>query len=213
LKNLPVGIKLQLVVKGAGGSFEQTLKFGRGEKKVVMAALSHPVGADRPLASTPPLTLIPGKTVNLHVKVLPVGGSPVISVNGMSLSGEDLKVIVPLDQTLELMVERAGYRAVRREFYIDSHQLNGANDHSIEVPLEAYSYGKLSMRTTPSADALITIDGKLWSKRTPFENWQIPVGKHMVRLVNDVLGMEKNVNITVQEGRVVNVDESLEIKE
>jgi hypothetical protein len=210
LKNVPIGKKLDLFVKGPAGEFRKTLTLKRGEKKVILAALSHS-GEQNRVPGGKTLDLIPGKTVALKVRVLPAGGAPAISVNGRSTSGDD-SVIVPLDETLNLVVERAGYRSVRRDFYIDSRQLNGANEYSVEVQLDAYDYGYLSVHTTPSADALITIDGAIWKKRTPFERQRIPVGKYTIRLVNEVLGMEKNVNVTVHEGRVVNVDESLEIK-
>jgi hypothetical protein len=83
----------------------------------------------------------------------------------------------------------------------------------MDVSLEPMQFGMLSLATTPSAEATIYMDGKPWVQKTPIENEKIPVGTYNVRLRNDLLGMEKTITISIQEGKITRRDEHLEIKD
>ena len=92
----------------------------------------------------------------------------------------------------------------------------------MEVQLEPIRYGYLTIRTTPSADAVLVLRDAVRTpsseipkplvKKTPFENEKVPIGTYSVRLVNEVLGMEKTEVISVQEGKVINLDVKLPVK-
>jgi hypothetical protein len=121
---------------------------------------------------------------------------------------------VPLDQTLELVADRAGYKRFRSEFFVDSHEVGALREWSKDVPMEPNRFGFLSVHTTPSADAIIMIDeGRPWVKKTPFENEKVPVGTYTIRFVNELLGMEKKVTVKIIDNQIVNLDERLEIKD
>ncbi len=82
----------------------------------------------------------------------------------------------------------------------------------MEIALEAGHYGTLTVHTVPSADVTIVIAGAVWKRKTPVENEKIPLGTHTVHLTNEILGMEKTVSVTIEEGKSVSIDERLGVK-
>ena len=160
---------------------------------------------------TTPNSVMPGY-VTLRLNVTPAGGRPYLTVNGKAINIDNPLIKVPLDSPLELVADRSGYKPLRREFTIDSKQVAGAKEWKMDVPLEPAKFGFLNIRTTPSADVTIMMDGRPWSKRTPLENEKFPVGVYTLKLTNEIVGMEKSITVSIQEGKVINVDEKLEIK-
>ena len=151
------------------------------------------------------------KTIALHLNITPGGAGGTLTVNGKNVDLSNPVIPVHPDEPLELVVERPGFRVFNREFVLDSRQLGTLTEWLMDVPLEPVRFGYVTIRTTPSAEATIMMDGKPWVKKTPIENEKLPVGFYTIKLSNDVLGMEKTVNISVQEGKAVTVDTRLEI--
>ena len=88
----------------------------------------------------------------------------------------------------------------------------GLREWLMDIQLEPEKFGFLTLHTTPSSDAAIPLDGGVpWKRKTPLENEKLPVGSYTIRLTNEVLGMEKTVNVTIEEGKAVTIDEKLEI--
>jgi len=215
LTGIPVGTPFRVTVMGAGGSFQQELTLRKGEKKAISVILtadkppSPTTLADNQTAQQPPL---PDKSVYLRLNITPAGGSPVVMVSGKSVDINNPVIAVSLDAPLELSVDKTGYKPFKREFVLDSHQVGNLKEWLMDVPLEPSRFGFLTIHTTPSADATIILDGTPWKRKTPIENEKLPVGDYSVRLTNDVLGMEKVVTVNVEEGKSVNIEERLEIK-
>ena len=147
----------------------------------------------------------------LTLNLTPSGGSPVITVSGKPVDVLHPSVKVTLDAPLEIVVERPGYKPFRRETVLDSKQLNGLKEWLMEIPLEPLHFGFLSIRTTPSADAIIMMPDGLWKQKTPLENQKLPVGSYDIQLNNEVLGMQKKIHVEIQEGKAINIDERLGI--
>jgi hypothetical protein len=86
----------------------------------------------------------------------------------------------------------------------------------MDVPLEPLAYGLLSLSSTPSADVTIrevgSSSGKPWVMKTPVESLKVAVGTYQIRLVNDVLGMEKELTIKIEEGKSVREDVRLDVR-
>jgi hypothetical protein len=153
------------------------------------------------------------RMIRLRLQITPSGGSGTITLNGRSVDFSRPVMDVPLDSPLELVVEKPGYRSLRREFAIDSRQVGSMTEWQTEVALEPSRFGYLSLRTTPTAEAVIIVDGAKWVRKTPINNEKLPVGNYTVRLVNEVLGMEKTVEVSIQENRYVTIEDvRLEIK-
>jgi len=145
------------------------------------------------------------KQVTLHLNVTPQGSPGVAKVNGHIVrlnagNGQSQTIVVPTDAPLELLVDNPGYKTITRDFVIESGQLAGQKDYTLDVQLEAAHSGYLTIRTTPSADAVITSNGKTWKMRTPFEREALPTGTYTVKLRNDLLDMERSLTVQVKEG-------------
>jgi serine/threonine protein kinase len=216
LRDLPVNRPFMLSVSGPRGTFEQEITLKKGETKTY--AVNFPPEEPRQAAPPPPASST--RMVSLHVNVTPRAGVA-LTVNGKRLDVDNPVVQVPADAPLEILARRDGYRTVSREFVISSAQLGARTDWTENLSLEAVRYGFLSVRSTPSADAIIVpvrgSDRSLalenFREKTPFEQRQLPVGTYNIKLVNEVLGMEKTVTVSIQEGKVVNLEERLEIKD
>jgi hypothetical protein len=103
----------------------------------------------------------------------------------------------------------------------ESVAMTGETTHSAAPPAGSGGYegqnvplGWLTIKTTPSAEATIEIPGKpRWVRKTPFVKEGLPEGQYTIRLVNEVLGMEKTLNVTIQAGKSILLDDiRLEIK-
>ncbi|HTL11432.1 MAG TPA: hypothetical protein VL588_03025, partial [Bdellovibrionota bacterium] len=162
-------------------------------------------------------------TVLLRLNLSPGGMADMqITVNGQAVDPANPSIRVPLDQPLELAAEHAGFRPLHREFVLDAHTVNGAQDWEMDVPLEPVRFGYLTIHTTPSANAVVrglddqsrglASDRAPWVLKTPIEKEKFPVGVYSVLLENTVLGMEKSVTVNVEEGKAVTLSERLEIK-
>ncbi len=156
---------------------------------------------------------IPGKNLLLRLNVVPGAEGTQIMLGGIAIDNKNPSRIVSLDAPLELSVDHPGFKPLKREFVLESRQYGGLREWSMDVVLEPQRVGFLTIHTTPSAEANISLGGKLlFVKKTPFEQEKMPAGALSIRLVNSVLGMEKTVQVSVEEGKISNVDERLEVK-
>lgn len=215
VRGLKAGSTVKVSVIGAAGSFEKELLIQSGANR-----LDVMLRAERSLANVsaaqnqvPNLATSGGKSIELHLNLLPGGGNPVITVGGVQVNPEYPVIRVPLDSPLELHVERQEFKPLRREFVLASDQMSGLKEWIMDVQMDPVNFGLLTIKTTPSADAVIAMEGRAWVKRTPFEKEKIPVGKYNIKLTNEVLGMEKTVTVDVQEGKHSIVSEDLELKD
>jgi serine/threonine protein kinase len=166
-----------------------------------------------PAAPAQPPSTGTGRLATLRLQFGMGAHGATVKVNQKVVTSDQPTLQLPMDSPLELTAEREGYRSLRREFVIDSRQVGDSNEMSMEVALEPLRFGFLTLRTVPSADAFFSIDGREITKRTPLENEKFPVGTYEVRLVNELLGMEKRITLQIQEGKVATLpDERLELK-
>ena len=212
LKRLPAGKPLKIAVRGPAGNFEQELTLKKGESRVLNVSLN---GATATVSTlTPAAERLPaGKGVMLHLNIAPGGGNPLISINGRALDPNNPVSQQPLDTALELVVERRNFKTLRREFVLESSQIGDQKDWLMDVQLEPTRYGMLSIHTTPPVvTAIISMDGKPWVLKTPIDNVKVPVDTYTIRLVHEVLGMEKSIVVNVEDQKVVERDVQLEVK-
>ena len=143
------------------------------------------------------------KTVRMHLNLTPQGGQASATVNGKPVNMSNPVMVVPVDSPLELVVQDPGFRTVQRQFVINSAELGDQKDWTMDVNLDPMSaFGYLSIRTTPPADATITINGTSWKKRTPFEKEKLPIGTYTVHLSNDLLEMGRDLQVEIKDGEV-----------
>jgi hypothetical protein len=210
LNGIPVGTPFRVTITGAPGVFQQEITLKKGEKKVIPVTFSTDRVNGTNLSQNP--TFAPDKSILLKLNLSPGGGSPSLVINGKTIDPSHPSLLVPLDEPLELSIERTGYKSFRSEFVLQTSQVAGLKEWMMEIQLEPLQFGFLTIHTTPSANATILLDGVPWTKKTPIENEKFPAGDYSIRLTNEVLGMEKTISVSIQEGKSVNIDERLEIK-
>ncbi|MBI2712658.1 MAG: serine/threonine protein kinase [Bdellovibrio sp.] len=207
-----VGTPFRVTVTGAAGSFQQDITLKKGEQKSVMVTLS--TDGRVPTSSMSGVT-IPEKGVLLKLSITP-GASETskmkVQINGRDVSPVAPSLTVPLDTPLEISIDRDGYKPFHRSLVLDSRTVGSLKEWSADISLEPTRFGFITIHTVPSAEATMMIDGSQWQQKTPVENWKIPAGTYSLHLTNQVLGMEKTVNITIEENKAITVDERLQIK-
>lgn len=209
VRGIAVGTSHRVTVNGVAGGFEQDITLRKGEQRAIAVTLSSegrvPTSGGSALAA-------PGKGIFLKLNISPSGGNMKILVNNVDVPASSPNIQVALDQPLEVSIERNNYKRFQRQFVLESRTIGGLKEWAMDIPLEPTSFGFITIHSTPSADATLMIDGSPWTQKTPLERIKVPVGTYTLRLANEVLGMEKNVTVTVEEGKSLSVDERLEIK-
>lgn len=206
LRGLAVGTPFKVSVVGSQGKFEQELTLKKSEKRQVLVVFE----SEREPASNENMGVVGG--VQLRLNVLPPGIGTVFTLNGQSINWENPIVPVQLDKTLELVIERNGYKSIHSEFVLDTGSFGALKEVVRDVQMEPLQFGFLTLRATPSADAKIMFEGRPWNRKTPIEGEKFAIGTYQATLKNEILGMEKQVTFTVHEGRSTLVDERLEVK-
>lgn len=166
-----------------------------------------------------------GREVALRIRISPPGAARV-TVNGALVNLETPVVKVRTDSPIEIVGIKDGYRTISRELALRADQLGAENEWSETLQFQPLQFGTVTIRTTPSADVILTplrgqdrgtasagAGGEVIRERTPLESRQIPTGVYSLKLVNEVLGMEKTLRITVEEGKALVIDERLPIKD
>lgn len=218
-EDLPVGAPFKLVVQGSDDrTFEAEISLKRGEKQQLPVTLSRrppqvpgtfPTQAPQQQAQN---VAHGTRTILLHLNILPGGPGTSVMLDGNRINVSNPVVQVDLDKDLDLSAERKGYRPFRKIFVISSREVAGLSEMVIPVPLAPLHYGYVNLKSTPSADAIFTVDGQVENEKTPLRDLMLPIGTYSFRLVNKVLGMEKTVSISLQQdGQVVTLDVPLDM--
>jgi serine/threonine protein kinase len=213
--SLPAGRTVQVVVSSTKGLFKTEVTLEEGEsKKVAVNFVGRDVASQAPIRAVAPE--IPKVTLRLsvvgrdRVPVSPNGLS--IYVNNQPIPAEQPIVNVPLDSPLLLVIDNPRYRRFEREFKVSRSEVSG-KEHMMTVELEPIKFGKLTIRTYPSAAfATIKGEGRVWEKETPLEEMDLPVGTYEVRLRSLVYDEKMIRNVKVEDRRLTKVVEQLEIK-
>ena len=216
LRGLAVGSPLQVTVTGPDGDFYEEVTLKKGEQKTIRVALT-PKGTTAAASSAPGMVrsiahLANVKTIQLRLNISPGISQAIISLNGTQIDSNYPIVQAPMDTPLSLRIDSPGFKVFRKEFTLESRQLNGLREWPMEVALEAGHFGTLTIHSVPSAQVTMTVNDAAWKRSTPVENEKIPVGTYTVQLTNEILGMEKSLSVTVEEGKTVTIEERLGVK-
>lgn len=184
----------------------KTLSLKAGEATSLMFELAPENGQAAPVE--PAKQEVGGHPVQLRIVVNPPGPGTSIQVNGQVIDSSGITSVTS-GRAVDITVERDGFRIGRD--HIDPALLAGKDDISREINLVQAKFGYVSIKTTPSGEAILTIDGAEEKWPLPVSRRRLPVGTYKVRLVNSLLGMEKTVEIVVGEDRFSNVEERLTV--
>lgn len=152
------------------------------------------------------------KTIMLHLRLSPAGGSPRVKINGQDVGFTPGSAFpVPLDQNLELSIERQGFDTFRKSLIYESARIGSLRDTLMDAELIPLKYGFISINTTPSAEGTIFIDGGEERVQTPLSGKRLPVGTYRIRLENKLLQLTKDITVIVEENRVKKIEERLSV--
>lgn len=214
LNNVATGKPVRMVVTSNGyKKFFRILQLSGGETKLVNVNLERETDS---VASTDGMGIDGGESVGsrqvrpimLKINVTPAGLGSHMKINGKMLDSSGVTT-VSTDTPFELVVERDGFRVHREQIVIDSARAGIAKEWSIDIALQPAKYGFVSIKTTPSADVIVKVDGVEEKWHGPVSRRRVPVGEYKAKLVNSLLGMEKNITFTISEDRFTNIEERL----
>lgn len=159
-------------------------------------------------------TIVPGcgGTVTLNGKVLPT----ITDAHGLASS--DRVADVALDAPLELAVDRPGYKSFRKEFQMSSRDYGALREAQLTETLEPLEYGKLTLSSQPTADQVFFTSaaggGCTWRspRGLPFQDEHFPPGDYKIRLVNTVLGAEKEIFLRIEKNSAPKREVSLDFR-
>jgi serine/threonine-protein kinase len=151
-------------------------------------------------------------SILLRLKIHPAGGQVLVKLNGVPIRlSQGNSFTVPLDEQLNLTIDRRGFETFQKSMVFDSRRLAGTKEWPMDIELVPSHYGYLSINTTPSAEAIIYIDGGEERIQTPFSGKRLPVGNYRIVLENQLLRMSKEITTSIEENRVRKIEERLSV--
>lgn len=147
------------------------------------------------------------KTTLIKIVPLPPGPVSRVLLNGELVSLSEDLVRVPKGKKFELIVEKNGFKPWRKEWALGQNP--DPDESSLKIEFKPLKFGFLSVRTIPSSEATITSEGWTWKMKTPFDTEKFPTGDYQIRLENKILELGKTVSISIQEDRIVTIEENL----
>lgn len=162
-------------------------------------------------------------SAQLKIRIFPDGdfARTRVLINSQPYDLEKGFAEAPVGEPLSLVVERQGFVTYRKEFTIQEGELNAQRESSLDIKLEPMVYGLFSLSTRPSmADVtIVNLDHATSEKskpiifKTPISQEKLQSGNYRVIIQNELLGVEKTLNITIKDGKeVVMTDVQLELK-
>lgn len=164
-----------------------------------------PPAQTQPLQAKPqPVAAVQG-TRGLKLNIVPAGGVVQILLNEVAVNPDSIQL--PVGTQTKVKIIKAGFLPAERTYAT----LPGSQDLQEDVTLEAQPYGTLSLNTTPSAHAKIIGGDLTWYVPTPISGMKLPPGRYQVQLVNQLLGMKKDLSFEIQSGKKLSQDVNLEV--
>lgn len=157
-------------------------------------------------------------SIFMTVRISPSGSKTVIKVNGQIYTGEVPIVRVPLDQKIEVIAERAGFKTLRKEFFLMGVMFKNSEEHIFEGELEPEKFGYLSVSSGLSANVRIVerdlngnaIETGTWLTKTPVVMKKLPPGLYSIQFTNRSLEVETTERVSIQPGRIARMSLALE---
>jgi serine/threonine-protein kinase len=133
----------------------------------------------------------------LRLNLIPAGGPISLSINGQVLN-PSLPIELPLHSPLKVSIQKHGFKPVTRQLTV-----NSAADFPLEVRFEPEPYGLLTLHSTPTAKVQLLMKDMTWVLSSPIDGIKLPPGTYHVRLVNEILGMEKSISFRLDADKSV----------
>jgi len=141
----------------------------------------------------------------VKLNLSPSGGPVSVTMNGQAVNPA-APIQVPVGLALTVLIQKDGFKPVTKQVTITNE-----GDFQIDATLEAQQFGFLSLRSTPSAKIQMKMNDLSWTAETPLKEAKFPPGIYQIRLVNDLLGLEKTLSITILRDKIIQQDVDLTV--
>jgi serine/threonine protein kinase len=156
-----------------------------------------------PKPVTPPPQAAHIAMVKLNLS--PSGGPVSVTMNGQVVNPA-APIQVPVGLALTVVIQKDGFKPVTKQVTVTNE-----GDFQIDATLEPQQFGFLSLRSTPSAKIQMKMNDLSWTAETPMKEAKFPPGVYQIRLVNDLLGLEKTLSITILRDKIIQQDVDLSV--
>jgi hypothetical protein len=145
------------------------------------------------------------KVALLRIGLVPSGGPVSVVINGQTVNPAS-PITIPVGLALNIQIQKDGFKPVTR-------QVTAANsaDVQVDVVLEPQQAGFLTLDSTPSAKADIKMGDMVWTAQTPINEMKFPPGVYQAHLVNELLGLAKDVSFTIEKDKIIHQDVDLSV--
>lgn len=123
-----------------------------------------------------------------------------VFINGAKINFVGTPLEVPLDQELTVLVKQPGYMPFMQKVTLSKAE----NSIIVKVPeMERARLGLLTTSQNYTAGSKLIYEeaGQTVEKDLPFKDLQFPEGTYQAKIVNPILGTEKNVEFTIEENK------------
>jgi serine/threonine protein kinase len=146
----------------------------------------------------PPKILEPApKFALLKLNISPAGGPIELKINGRVMNASQ-PIQLPLGLALKFEVKKPGFSVAEKNI-----TLSAEGEYPLQLDLEPTNYGLLTLHCTPSAKVQLLNGDWLWNVATPIDLMKLPPGNYQARLVNDLIGIQKSVEINIPAGKKI----------
>jgi serine/threonine protein kinase len=133
----------------------------------------------------------------LKLDISPAGGPVVLKINGRVMNASQ-PIQLPLGIALKFEVKKPGFNVAEKEV-----TLSVEGEFPLQLDLDPENYGLLTLHCTPSAKVQLLNGDWLWNVSTPVDLMKLPPGNYQARLVNDLIGIQKSVQINIPAGKKI----------
>jgi hypothetical protein len=131
-----------------------------------------------------------------------------ILVNNQEVDPGNPAIQVPLGPN-EVSIDSFNFRSVHKEFVLEPEKFAAQNAAYMDVVLQKIPTGYLTLHTSQRARAILIKDGReRKTLYTPFDKEPLPVGSYTIRLIHDVLGWERKINVDIKEGELTRPEDA-----
>jgi hypothetical protein len=123
-----------------------------------------------------------------------------VYVNGTRTQYMGRPIKVPLDEDVNITIRKPGYLPFSTTLKLSRNE----NSKVVNIPqLEKAKIGLLttSQNYTAGSKLVYEVQGESIEKDLPFKDVEIPEGVYQAKVVNPILGTEKNVEFTIEESK------------
>ena len=176
---------------------------------------TSPTSAPAPTAPPAPIS----NSTFLNLRVSPAGLGTKITINGKVMWAPVPLVELPLGTAIDILVERPGFKPLKKQVTMAANLLNATREYPLEVSLEPQTFGFLSARGNLSSEIYVREvdpvtkippqDSSTWYFKARFEQQKFPPGTYLVQLTNRALEMEAVETVRVEKDLISKVSAEL----